>query len=167
MAAYAAGFLASHEPATSMLYKPTAVEGLETYYTETEVEQLIGKRIVPISLLTEGGMVFRHHINTSIDTAVNRTTIVRITDYATRALRSVCNGFVGKKNLSSRRAAIQVVTEGAFDKMKNLSMLNDSDDAYSVATSQPNLFTVQVDVEFTPVGTIEVVRIRQTIRGIR
>jgi hypothetical protein len=166
MAAYAAGFLASNEPATSILYKPAAVEGLETNYTETEVEQLIGKRIVPVSLLTEGGRVFRHHINTSIDQAVSRTTVVRITDYATRALRSVCNGFIGKKNLSSRRAAIQVVTEGAFEKMKNLSMLNDSNNAYSVAVSMPDLFTVQVDCSFTPVGTIEVVRIRQTVRGV-
>lgn len=165
MAAYAAGFLAKNEPATSMLFKPVAVEGLENYYTETQVEQVISKRIVPISLLTEGGMVFRHHINTSIDQAVSRTTIVRITDYATRALRSVCNGFIGKKNLASKRAAIQVVCEGVFEKMKNLSMLNDADDAYSVMASMPDLFTVQVDCEFTPIGTIEIIRIRQTIRG--
>ena len=160
MSAYGAGFLASHEPATSMLFKPVAVEGLETKYTETQVEQVISKRMVPISLLTEGGMVFRHHINTSIDTAVSRTTVVRITDYATRALRSVCNGFVGKKNLQSQRAAIQVVCEGTFAKMLNLDMLNN---AATVSVSMPDLFTVQVECSFTPVGTIEVVRIKQTI----
>ena len=165
MAPYAAGFLASREPATSMLYKTVAVEGLETYYTETQVEQVISKRMVPISLLTEGGMVFRHHINTSIDTAVNRTTVVRITDYATRALRSVVNGFIGKKNLNSKRAAIHVVCEGVFEKMQNMDMLSDADDAYSVAVSMADAYTVQVDAAFTPVGTIEVIRIKQTIRG--
>ena len=164
-AGYAAGFLASHEPATSMLHKPVSVEGLETYYTETQVGQIISKRIVPISSLTEGGVVFRHHLNTSTDTALNRTTIVRIADYADRSIRSVVNGFIGNKNLASKRAAIKIVCEGVFEKMARLDMLNDNASPYEVEVSMPDLFTVQVDCAYTPVGTIEVVRIKQTIRG--
>lgn len=164
-AAYGAGFLAAYEPATSMLHKPVSVEALETYYTETQVGQLISKRMVPISELTEGGVVFRHHINTSTDTALNRTTIVRIADYADRSIRSVTNGFIGHKNLSSQRAAIKIVCSGVFEKMDNLDMLNDQASPYEVEISMPDLFTVQVDCAYTPVGTIEVIRIKSVIRG--
>jgi hypothetical protein len=165
MAGYAAGFLAAYEPATSMLHKPVSVEALETYYTETEVEQLISKRMIPISALTEGGVVFRHHINTSTDAALSRTTIVRIADYADRSIRSVTNGFIGHKNLKSQRAAIKIVCEGVFEKMDNLDMLNDQSSPYEVVVSMPDLFTVQVDCAYTPVGTIEIIRIKSVIRG--
>lgn len=163
-ASLAAGWLASHDPSLSLIHKTANVEGLETKYTEIEVEQVISKRMVPISQLTEGGIVFRHHITTSIETDWSRVTIVRIVDYATRGIRGICNGFVGRKNLASQRAAIQVVVEGFFAKMQNLTMLDDSSDAYSVAVTMPDRFTVQVACSYKPVGTVEFIDIVHTIR---
>jgi hypothetical protein len=165
MAAYVAGWLAANDPSESILYKSLSVEGLETDYTENEVDQIVQRRMICASTLTEGGTVWRESINTTIQTADREITVVRIVDYARMGLRSICNGFIGKKNLSSQRAAIQTVVESHLENMKNATMLVDSDDAYSVEISAPDAFTVQVVVTIRPVGTIKYIDLKFIIRG--
>jgi len=164
MANYAAGWLAANDPSLSILYKTINVEGLETLYTEQEVEQIVQKRMICASQLTEGGLRWRESINTTLETDWKEIIVVRIVDYATHGQRTICNGFVGRKNLSSQRSAIQTVIERFFEGMKNAAMLDDSDDAYSVAVTMPDRWTVTVRTTFKPVGTIKFIIIEETIR---
>jgi len=164
MANYAAGWLAANDPSLSILYKTVNVEGLETLYTEQEVEQIVQRRMICVNQLTEGGIRWRDSINTTLETDWREIIVVRIVDYATHGQRSICNGFVGRKNLSSQRAAIQTVIERFFEGMKNAAMLDDSDDAYSVDVKMPDRLTVRVLTTFKPVGTIKFIEIENTIR---
>lgn len=164
MANYAAGWLAANDPSLSILYKTINVEGLETLYTEQEVEQIVQRRMICASQLTEGGLCWRDSITTTLETDWKEIIVVRIVDYATHGQRSICNGFIGRKNLSSQRSAIQTVIERFFESMKNAAMLDDSDDAYSVVVTMPDRWTVRVVATFKPVGTIKFIEIENTIR---
>jgi len=166
-AAYFAGQLCKGDVSESNLFKTLSVAGLETLYSEGELEQIVQRRIIPASEMAEGGYRWRESINTSSDSEWREITTVRITDYATFGLRSICNQFIGRKNLGGARSAIANAVIGFFETMKNSEMLSDSMPSYTVSVTsteqQQAAGIVQVTVTFKPVKAIKYITIIEYI----
>jgi len=166
-AAYFAGQLCKGDISESNLFKTLSVAGLETTYSEGELEQIVQRRIIPASEMSEGGYRWRESINTTSDSEWKEITTVRIADYATVGIRSICNQFIGRKNLGSSRQAIENACIGFLETMKSAEMLSDEPNSYTArATSTPAQQAagiVQVTVTIKPVKAIKFIIIIQYI----
>jgi hypothetical protein len=166
-ASYFAGQLCKGDISESNLFKTLSVAGLETTYTEGELEQIVQRRIIPASEMSEGGYRWRESINTTSDSEWREITTVRISDYATVGIRSICNQFIGRKNLGSSRGAIENAIIGFFETMKSSEMLSDDNPPYTVSVTstpaQQAAGIVQVTVTFKPVRAIKYITIIEYI----
>jgi hypothetical protein len=155
-----AGYMASINPSFSPLNKGVPIGGLETEYTNAELEQLIKSKINPIRVSRLGGYRWAKAMTASGSTDWDNITTVRITDYAVRGVRSACEGFIGRKNLITNRTAIQVAVSSFMRNMAADQML-DNDSPYTVTVEATREDRVQgivrVDVSFKPVFAIEFV----------
>lgn len=165
-AALLAGFLTQNNPSVSPLGKGVSVGGLETEYTNAQLEQLIKRKILPIRVSPSGGYKWADSMTASPDSSWREITTVRITDYATIGIRLACENFIGKKNLTSERNSIRTAVVSFMENMKADQMLDD-EDPYTVQVSATREDRVQgivrVDVSFKPVFSIKYVLVTEYV----
>jgi len=166
-AALLAGYMASVNPSFSPLGKSVSVGGLETDYTNAELEQLIKKKINPIRVVSTGGYKWAYATTTASDTSWKEITTVRITDYATIGIRSACEGFIGKKNIAQERNSIYSAVSGFMQTMVADQMLSSGTNPYAVnvtATREDEIVgNVRVDVSFKPVFAIKYIIVTEYV----
>jgi hypothetical protein len=165
-AALLGGFMASVNPSISSLNKAVGVGGLENEYTNAELEQLIKRKMDPLKVSRLGGYRWAYAATTDVDTSWHEITTVRITDYATRGIRLACEGFIGQKNLISKRNSIKTAVTGFMQNMVADQMLDD-ESPYTVEVSATRADRVQgvvrVDVSFRPVFAIKYVVVTEYV----
>lgn len=165
-AALLGGFMASVNPSISSLNKAVSVGGVETDYTNAELEQLIKRKMDPLKTSRLGGYRWAYAATTASDTSWHEITTVRITDYATRGIRLACEGFIGQKNLISKRNSIKTAVTGFMQNMVADQMLDD-ESPYTVEVSATRQERVQgivrVDVSFRPVFAIKYVVVTEYV----
>lgn len=165
-AALLAGFMASINPSVSSLNKAVSIGGVETEYTNAELEQLIKRKMDPLKPSRLGGYRWAYAATTDADTSWHEITTVRITDYATRGIRLACEGFIGQKNLISKRNSIKTAVTGFMQNMVADQMLDD-ESPYTVEVSATRQERVQgivrVDVSFRPVFAIKYVVVTEYV----
>ena len=161
-----AGFMASVNSSVSTLNKAMSVGGLESEYTNAELEQLIKRKINPLKVSRLGGYRWAYAATTDADTSWHEITTVRITDYATRGIRLACEGFIGQKNLISKRNSIKTAVTGFMQNMVADLMLDD-ESPYTVEVSATRSERIQgivrVDVSFRPVFAIKYVIVTEYV----
>lgn len=168
-AVYLAGWLCSGDISEANLMKAVNTVGLETIYTKPQLEQIVQRRINPIGQLVEGGYMWHESITTSTDSEWREITTVRIVDYATYGLRSVCRQFIGRKNLADNRSAIRNAVEKFFDDMVSKQMLSTTgDNPYSVSVEatreDETMGKVKVIVSYKPVMAIKYIDLIEYIK---
>lgn len=168
-ATHLAGFLCSGDISESNLFKAVNVAGLELIYTRPQLEQVVQKRIDPVAQLAEGGYKWHESLTTSTDTEWQEITVVRIVDYATYGLRSVCRQFIGRKNLRSNRSAVRNAVLKFFDDMLSKQMLSTTNgEPYSVSVEATRADEtegrVRVIVSYMPVLAIKYIDLIQYIK---
>ena len=158
--------MTSVNPSFSSLNKGVPVGGLETNYTNAELEQLIKRKMDPIRISPVGGYRWAYAATASADTSWHEITTVRITDYASTGIRSACEGFIGQKNLIAKRNAIRTAIVGFMENMKADQMLDD-EGPYTVEVSATRTDRVQgivrVDVSFKPVFAIKYILVTEYV----
>lgn len=165
-AALLAGYMTSINPSFSSLNKGVPVGGLETDYSNAELEQLIKRKMNPIRVSPVGGYRWAYASTASADTSWHEITTVRITDYASTGIRSACEGFIGQKNLITKRNSIRTAVVGFMENMKADQMLDD-EGPYTVEVSATRADRVQgivrVDVSFKPVFAIKYILVTEYV----
>ena len=168
-ATHLAGYLCSGDISESPLFKAVGVAGLEVIYTRPQLEQIVQRRIDPIAQLAEGGYKWHESLTASTDTEWKEITVVRIVDYATYGLRSVCRQFIGRKNTPSNRSAIRNAVIKFFDDMVAKQMLSTTGgNPYSVeveaTTEDETQGKVKVITSYRPVQAIKYIDLIQYIK---
>lgn len=161
-----AGFMASVNPSVSPLNKGVAVGGLESEYTNAELEQLIKRKINPIKVSRLGGFRWTKADTTSIDSSWQKITTVRITDYATIGVRLACEPFIGEKNILSKRNSTRTSVSNFMENMKVDDMLDD-ESPYTVEIISTRDERIQgllrVNVSFRPAFAIEYILVTEYV----
>lgn len=166
-AAYLAGWLCRGDISESNLYKSVNVAGLEKYYTEAEAGQLASRRINPIMEFPEGGYRWKTAWTTSTSAGQKLITTIRIGDYATYGIRTICNKFIGNKNLPGNRGAIRTAIKSFLERMEARDMLRkDSDEkpfSVRVDPDDDDPTRLEVVVHVKPVAAIEYIDVIEYI----
>lgn len=158
--------MASVNPSHSPLGKGVSVGELETNYTSAELEQLIKRKINPIRAINTGGFKWAYAATASIDSSWHEITTVRITDYATIGIRSACESFIGKKNITQERNSIYSAVSGFMRTMASDQMLSDENPfTVSVSATREEQVSgiVRVDVSFKPVFAIKYILVTEYV----
>lgn len=161
-----AGYMVSVNPSVSPLNKGVAVGGLESEYSNAELEQLIKRKINPIKVSRRGGYRWAKADTAATDSSWQKITTVRITDYATIGIRLACEPFIGEKNILSKRNSTRTSVSSFMENMKMDEMLDD-EAPYTVEVLSTRDERVQgllrVNVSLRPAFAIEYILVVQYV----
>lgn len=108
-AAAVAGLLASLPVQASPTNKPLTIPGLSKEFSTSQLEKLVGNRVLAIQK-QEGFRVVKG-ITTATNSAWHQITTRRIVDFAIYGVRSACNPYIGKLNNERVRGAMKATLD--------------------------------------------------------
>jgi hypothetical protein len=114
-AAAVAGLLASLPVQASPTNKPLTIPGLSKEFSTSQLEKLVGNRVLAIQK-QEGFRVVKG-ITTATNSAWHQITTRRIVDYAIYGVRSACNPYIGKLNNERVRGAMKATLDAFLTRM--------------------------------------------------
>ncbi|GCL58800.1 DUF2586 family protein [Microcystis aeruginosa] len=114
-AAAVAGLLASLPVQASPTNKPLTIPGLSKEFSMSQLEKLVGNRVLAIEK-REGFRVVKG-ITTATNSAWHQITTRRIVDYAIYGVRSACNPYIGKLNNERVRGAMKATIDAFLTRM--------------------------------------------------
>ena len=114
-AAAVAGLLASLPVQASPTNKPLTIPGLSKEFSMSQLEKLVGNRVLAIEK-REGFRVVKG-ITTATNSAWHQITTRRIVDYAIYGVRSACNPYIGKLNNERVRGAMKATLDAFLTRM--------------------------------------------------
>lgn len=110
-----AGLLASLPVQASPTNKPLTIPGLSKEFSTSQLEKLVGNRVLAIQK-QEGFRVVKG-ITTATNSAWHQITTRRIVDYAIYGVRSACNPYIGKLNNERVRGAMKATLDAFLTRM--------------------------------------------------
>ncbi|NCQ83365.1 MAG: phage tail protein [Microcystis aeruginosa W13-18] len=114
-AAAVAGLLASLPVQASPTNKPLTIPGLSKEFSTSQLEKLVGNRVLAIQK-QEGFRVVKG-ITTATNSAWHQITTRRIVDFAIYGVRSACNPYIGKLNNERVRGAMKATLDAFLTRM--------------------------------------------------
>lgn len=114
-AAAVAGLLASLPVQASPTNKPLTIPGLAKEFSTSQLEKLVGNRVLAIEK-REGFRVVKG-ITTATNSAWHQITTRRIVDFAIYGVRSACNPYIGKLNNERVRGAMKATLDAFLTRM--------------------------------------------------
>ncbi|TRU87365.1 MAG: phage tail protein [Microcystis novacekii Mn_MB_F_20050700_S1] len=114
-AAAVAGLLASLPVQASPTNKPLTIPGLAKEFSTSQLEKLVGNRVLAIQK-QEGFRVVKG-ITTATNSAWHQITTRRIVDFAIYGVRSACNPYIGKLNNERVRGAMKATLDAFLTRM--------------------------------------------------
>ncbi|MDB9424703.1 phage tail sheath C-terminal domain-containing protein [Microcystis aeruginosa CS-564/01] len=114
-AAAVAGLLASLPVQASPTNKPLTIPGLTKEFSTSQLEKLVGNRVLAIEK-REGFRVVKG-ITTATNSAWHQITTRRIVDFAIYGVRSACNPYIGKLNNERVRGAMKATLDAFLTRM--------------------------------------------------
>ena len=114
-AAAVAGLLASLPVQASPTNKPLTIPGLAKEFSTSQLEKLVGKRVLAIEK-REGFRVVKG-ITTATNSAWHQITTRRIVDFAIYGVRSACDPYIGKLNNERVRGAMKATLDAFLTRM--------------------------------------------------
>jgi hypothetical protein len=114
-AAAVAGLLASLPVQASPTNKPLTISGLAKEFSTSQLEKLVGNRVLAIEK-REGFRVVKG-ITTATNSAWHQITTRRIVDFAIYGVRSACNPYIGKLNNERVRGAMKATLDAFLTRM--------------------------------------------------
>ena len=114
-AAAVAGLLASLPVQASPTNKPLTIPGLAREFSTSQLEKLVGKRVLAIEK-REGFRVVKG-ITTATNSAWHQITTRRIVDFAIYGVRSACDPYIGKLNNERVRGAMKATLDAFLTRM--------------------------------------------------
>ena len=114
-AAAVAGLLASLPVQASPTNKPLTIPGLSKDFSMSQLEKLVGNRVLGIEK-REGFRVVKG-ITTATNSAWHQITTRRIVDFAIYGVRSACNPYIGKLNNERVRGAMKATLDAFLTRM--------------------------------------------------
>ncbi len=123
MAAVVAGVLSGSDPHISLTNKPISVSGLETRFTQAQIEQLLQKRVLVAEQRPGLGIRLVKGITTSTNSAFHQITTRRIVDFAKYGVRSAADPYIGKLNNERVRSALKSTIQSFLQEMLDGEML--------------------------------------------
>jgi hypothetical protein len=121
-AAAVAGRIASLDPHVSPTNKTINVNGLETNFNGTQLEQLVTSRVLALESRAGAVRIVRG-ISSSTNTAWTQVTTRRIVDYARIGTRAAANPFIGMLNNARVRQALKGSINSLLADMVEREML--------------------------------------------
>lgn len=114
-AAAVAGLMASLPVQASPTNKPLTIPGLAKEFSTSQLEKLVGNRVLAIQK-QEGFRVVKG-ITTATNSAWHQITTRRIVDFAIYGVRSACNPYIGKLNNERVRGAMKATLDAFLTRM--------------------------------------------------
>jgi len=114
-AAAVAGLLASLPVQASPTNKPLTISGLAKEFSTSQLEKLVGNRVLAIEK-REGFRVVKG-ITTATNSAWHQITTRRIVDFAIYGVRSACDPYIGKLNNERVRGAMKATLDAFLTRM--------------------------------------------------
>ena len=115
LAAAVAGLIASLPVQASPTNKSLAITGLSDEFTSSQLEALVGARVLAVEK-REGFRIVKG-ITTSTNTAWHQITTRRIVDFAVYGVRSACDPYIGKLNNERVRGAMKATIDAFLTRM--------------------------------------------------
>jgi hypothetical protein len=156
-AAAIAGMIASFDPEVSLTNKPFGADDLETYYTPSQLTQLLKSRVLALEK-RQGFRVVRS-ITTSSGSAFSQITTRRIVDYAKFGVRSAANPFIGLLNNERVRAALRGSINAFLAEMVNDEMLVSYELGVSATREEERQGICRVVMTLRPVFSIDFIKV--------
>ena len=160
-AAAVAGLISSLDPEISPTNKTLAVNGVETEFNGTQLEQLLRNRVLPLEV-RNGAVRIVRGITTSTNTAFSQITTRRIVDYARNGVRAAANPFIGKLNNERVREALKGSVNSLLADMVDQEMLTGNPPYeldVSATRDQQIRGIVQVTMVLRPTFSIDFIRV--------
>lgn len=157
-AAAVAGLIASLDPHQSPTNKVLAVDGVETKFNGTQLEQLVLSRVMALEE-RNGSVRIVRGITSSTNTAWSQVTTRRIVDFARFGVRAAANSFIGKLNNERVREALKGSINGFLADMVDREMLISYELDVSATREQQIRGIAQVTMVVRPTFSIDYIRV--------
>jgi hypothetical protein len=128
------------------------------YYTNSEIEQVLQKRIIPVSLI-EGGIKVARGVTriTSTSSIYFEINIVRIVDYIKSQTQELLDPFLGQSNLERVRKTMATQVDGLLNQARLDEVIADYQPTEVTAGISPD--TVNVNMTIQPTFAVNFINV--------
>ncbi len=156
-AAAVAGLISSLPVQASPTNKPLNIPGLSKEFSSSELEKLVGKRVLAIE--KRDGIRVVKGITTATNNAWHQITTRRIVDYAIYGVRSACSSYIGKLNNERVRGAMKATLDAFLTRMVQDEALISYELAVSATRSQEIAGEAIVTMTLRPTFSIDFIKV--------
>jgi hypothetical protein len=156
-AAAVAGLLSSLPAHVSPTNKPLSAEGLQAFFTNAELEQLIEARVLAVE--RHNGFRILKGITTTTGSAFSQITTRRIVDFAKFGVRSASDPFIGLLNNERVRTALKTSINSFLTQMVKDEMLVAYDLSVSATRDEQIRGIASVVMTLQPVFSIDFIKV--------
>lgn len=156
LACAVAGLISSLPVQTSPTNKTLTIGGLTTYFTSSQLENLVSKKVL-VAEKREGLRIVKGI--TTDDGAWKQITTRRIVDSAIYGVRSACNPYIGKLNNERVRGAMKATLDAFLTRMVRDEALVGYTLSVSATRGQEIAGEVMVDMTLQPTFSIDYIKV--------